>query len=258
VSLETTIWAAGEATAGTVIALMLYKRLWRTFPIFLVYVSWLVVEGLAGYIISHIAPAAYAWTYLILSILDSILVFGVLVELSWAILRPLQASLSRTALIPVVGVVLAVGAAIWPFASLPAMTGTSRATQLIVHLQQTVSMLQIIFLLVLIGSSQFLSIGWRDRELQVATGLGFFSFVSIGVAALQRYQTSYTSYRRLTMVEIGAFLCTELYWIVSFAQKEAERREFTPQMQSFLLSVAGAAHSTRVELTDKAGKQKKS
>jgi hypothetical protein len=33
-------------------------------------------------------------------------------------------------------------------------------------------------------------------------------------------------------------------------QKETARRAFTPQMQSFLLTVAGAAHSSRVALTE--------
>ena len=43
------------------------------------------------------------------------------------------------------------------------------------QLQHTVSILRILFFLVLAGGSQLLSIGWRDRELQVATGLGFYS-----------------------------------------------------------------------------------
>jgi hypothetical protein len=38
--------------------------------------------------------------------------------------------------------------------------------------------------------------------------------------------------------------------VVSFAQKEAERREFTPQMRSFLLAAAGAARTTRVAMTE--------
>jgi hypothetical protein len=246
--VEFTFWAAGEAVSVTVIGLMFFRRLWRSFPLFFAYVSWSLLGDLIAYVVISLNHSLYTPAYLTLSIVDSILLFGVLVELAWAILRPLRASLSRTALIPVLGVVLAVGAAVWPFGSLT-LAGTTRGTQLIVHLQQTVSILQIIFLLVLIGSSQLLSIGWRDRELQVATGLGFYSFVNIGVAALQRYQASYAQYRYLNEFVIGAFLCTLLYWVVCFAQKEAERRAFTPQMQSFLLSVAGAAHSTRVALT---------
>jgi hypothetical protein len=41
-----------------------------------------------------------------------------------------------------------------------------------------------------------------------------------------------------------------LYWTVSFAQKEAERREFTPQMRGFLLAAAGAARANRIALTE--------
>ncbi len=243
--------------SAAVVALMLYRRLWRSFPVFLTYVVWIFLADLIAYAVIAIDRSLYAWIYLVLSVVDSVLLLGVLVELAWSILRPLRAALARTALIPVIGVVLAVGAAVWPFGSLPSLTGTTQQNLLIVHLQQTVSILQIVFLLVLIGSSQLLSIGWRDRELQVATGLGFYSFVNIGIAALQRHQASYSQYRVLNEFEIVAFLCTLLYWIACFAQKEAERREFTPQMQSFLLSVAGAAHSTRVALADKTGKQKK-
>jgi hypothetical protein len=42
------------------------------------------------------------------------------------------------------------------------------------------------------------------------------------------------------------------YWVFSFAQQEAERREFTPQMQSFLMAVAGSARATRLTLTESA------
>jgi hypothetical protein len=41
-----------------------------------------------------------------------------------------------------------------------------------------------------------------------------------------------------------------MYWAFSFAAKEAERREFTPQMQSFLLALAGTARTARVTFVD--------
>jgi hypothetical protein len=49
---------------------------------------------------------------------------------------------------------------------------------------------------------------------------------------------------------VASYICSLLYWVFSFAQKEAERREFTPQMRSFLLAAAGAARTTRVALND--------
>jgi hypothetical protein len=47
-------------------------------------------------------------------------------------------------------------------------------------------------------------------------------------------------------------MCSLAYWGVCFATKEAERREFTPQMQSLLLAMAGTARSTRIALAESA------
>jgi len=249
VSLDAILWFAGEISLAAVTALLLYRRLWRTLPLFISYIAWELIGSAVSQIFREKSSSYVTW-YLAETIVDSVLLFGVLVELAWSILRPVRASLSRAALIPVVGLILAVGAVIWPFASLSGLAGTSARTHFIVQLQQTVSILQVIFFLALIAGSQLLSIGWRDRELQVATGLGFFSLVGITAALLHTHQSSLAQYRHLYQAVIGGYICSLVYWIVCFAQKEAARREFTPQMQSALLAVAGAARTTRVALTD--------
>ncbi len=48
----------------------------------------------------------------------------------------------------------------------------------------------------------------------------------------------------------GYVCCLAVLGVSALAQKEAQRREFTPQMRSFLLAAAGAARSTRVTMTD--------
>jgi len=252
------LWLGGDVADAAVIALFLYRRLWRYFPVFLLYVVWVLVGDAGGAIVFRSDHSGYATWYLTATVIDSILLFGVLVELAWSILRPVRASLSRRALIPVVGFVLAIGAAIWPFTALPGLAGASQERNLIAHLQQTVSIVQIIFFLALIACSQLLSIGWRDRELQIASGLGFFSFVGIATAILEMHGTSWVRYAHLFRIEIGANICTLAYLAVCFAQKEAKRREFTPEMQHILLAVAGAAHATRSALTDsRAGRPRK-
>ncbi len=232
------------------IGLLVYRRLWRTFPVFLLYIVQAIAGDLGGVIFLHSNRASYATWYLAATIVDSTLLFGVLIELAWSTLRPIRASLSRRALIPIIGLILALGAAVWPFAALPGLSGAAGEKHLIVQLQQTVSILQVVVFLALVAGGQLLSIGWRDRELQIATGLGFFSFVSIAMAFLQMHETSWAEYRQLISIEIGASICCLLYWIVSFAQREAKRREFTPEMQRILLAAAGAAHATRVALTE--------
>jgi len=106
-----------------------------------------------------------------------------------------------------------------------------------------------------------LSIGWRDRELQVATGLGFYSFISLSASLLQMNLgttvETVQKYQLLNEVPVASYVLCSIYWIVSFAQKVPERREFTPQMEQFLLAVAGNARTTRVAMRDSSEFKKK-
>lgn len=237
-----------------VLALLTYRRAWRTLPVFCCYCAWDVLSNCGGLAISRYYPSIYFNVYFAQVVIDSGLQFCVLVELAWSVLRPIRANLPRTAL-PLIGIlILVAGAAIWPFASLQGLEhATTRTGILFTQLQQTVSILRVLFFLLLAGGSQLLSIGWRDRELQVATGLGLFSIVSLTVAVIQTHQTSTTEYFVLGRFVTVSYICCLVYWAFCFAQREAERRQFTPQMQKVLLAVAGAARSARVGLEDSPG-----
>ena len=245
------IWFACLLTQATVIGLLFYRRIWRTLPIFCAYCIWDVLSNVSVFLVGRFDSAQYFQVYFAQTILDSALLFCVLVELVWSVLRPLRASLPRSSMVLVGVLIMVAGAAIWPFTALPGLAHpTTREGLLFAQLEQTTSILRVLFFLLLAGGSQLLSIGWRDRELQVATGLGLYSIVSLTVAVLETHQTTEAQYFRLSQVVSAVYLCSLLYWVVSFAQKEAERREFTPQMRSFLLAVAGAARSSRVSLTE--------
>jgi hypothetical protein len=253
VSLDIALWFAYIVAETALLGLFCYKRFWRTFPVFFTYCAWDLCSNLAVYLISRsYSPQSkvYAATYLIQTVIDSLLQFGVLVELTWSLLRPLRASLSRFALVPIGVLILAAGAIIWPFAALPGISNVLRMVHILMQLQQTETILRVCFFLALAGCSQWLSVSWRDRELQVVTGLGFYSIVSLGVAMLNTHQTTQFQYRHLNEIVIGSYILSLVYWLYNFAQQEVARREFTPQMQNFLLAVAGAAHSSRVTLSE--------
>lgn len=250
-SYDNTIWLLGILTEAAVIGLLLYRRIWRTLPLFLAYCIWDVASNITLYIVGTYYQAEYFPAYFIQTILDSALLFCVLVELAWSVLRPLRSSLTRRSLVIVAVILFAAGAIIWPFATLSGLVHVaSKQFLLYGQLQQTVSILRILFFLVLAAGSQWLSLSWRDRELQVATGLGFYSIVSVIASILQAYQATASQLERLNRFVVASYLCSLVYWLVSFVQKEAERREFTPQIQSFLLALSGAAHTTRVALTE--------
>jgi hypothetical protein len=257
--IDLTIWFATVLGISLVLGMLIYRRAWRILPVFFAYCIWDLLSNCGGYAISRYAASSYFEFYFAQVTIDSALQFCVLVELAWSVLRPVRANLPRTAL-PLIGIlILVAGAAIWPFAVLQGLEhATSKTGILFTQLQQTVAILRILFFLLLAGGSQLLSIGWRDRELQVATGLGLFSIVSLTVAVIQTHQTSTTDYIKVGRFVTAGYVCCLLYWIVSFAQREAERREFTPQMQKFLLAVAGSARASRVGLEDATGKSRKS
>lgn len=252
-SLDNALWFAYIVAEAVLIGLIGYKRFWRTFPVFFTYCVWDLSSNIAVYVISGFYSSqshVYVTTYFTQTVIDSLLQFGVLVELTWSLLRPLRASITRFALVPICALVLVAGAIIWPFASLPGMGHVLKVVHILMQLQQTVTILRVCFFLALAGCSQWLSVNWRDRELQVATGLGFYSIVSLGVAMLNTHQTTQFQYRHLNEIVICSYIFSLLYWLYSFAQKEVARREFTPQMARILLAVAGAAHTTRISLAE--------
>lgn len=254
ITLDNTIWLAGMLTEAAVIWLLISRRVGRLLPVFLAYCIWDLLSNGFSYsmrYLIHSGYSGYLTTYFVETIIDSALQFSVLVELAWSVLRPIRSSLPRSALVAVGALILVAGAAIWPFASVSALVHvTSRQWLLMSQLGQTVSILRILFFLVLAAGSQFLSIGWRDRELQVATGLGFYSLVSVAVSILQAHQNTGLQYARLQQFAVVGFLCSLIYWVVSFSQREAERRGFTPQMERLLLAAAGTARSARGTLTE--------
>jgi hypothetical protein len=259
VSLDNKFLFAGIAVEVVIIGLLFYRRVWRTLPIFCIYVFWtLLVDG--GGILLHRRfpdPASHGnlVVFLVSTALDSALQIGVLIELAWSVLRPLRQSLSYRALILVALVILATGAAIWPFAGTHNLANMPAIWRNLVHVEQTTSILRILFFLALAAGSQLLSIGWRDRELQVATGLGIYSIVSLAVFLWRSNEGVRAQYLLMNRIVTTSYFCSMLYWAFSFAQQEAERREFTPQMQGFLLAVAGNARSTRITLANSATSQ---
>lgn len=248
--VDNALWIAGLVAEAAIVGFLIYRRAWRTLPVFCALSAWGLLSDAGNYIVQRYFAKSYDATYLVETIVDSSLQFGVLIELTWSVLRPIRASLPRIALVVVAVLIVAAGAAIWPFSGMQGLERLSPVIRNLVRVEQTASILRVLFFLVLAGFSQLLSIGWRDRELQVATGLGFYSFVSLAVEVFLSHQGLGSQYRFMHELVAMSYISSILYWVFSFAAKEAERREFTPQMQSFLLAVAGNARSTRIAMAD--------
>jgi hypothetical protein len=260
VNLDTKLFLAGIAAEVAFLVLLIFKQSFRSFPIFSSYVIWSLFSDIGGFFLLRAYPSQDQNIYLTIAIIDSIFVFVVLVELSMSVLRPVRSSLPRGAVVAVGIIIALVFAAIWPFAKTPGINQLTEAGRLLIHLQLTTSALRILFFLALAAGSQWLSIGWRDRELQIATGFGFYSLASLAGSLFHMNQAVGNSalgmqYHVVDLMVTAAYDCSLVYWIVCFAHEVPERREFSPQMANFLLALAGSARSTRIALTD-AGESK--
>jgi len=232
------------------ICLLVYRRAFRLLPIFAVYCCWDLAINIATFPISHYFPNRYMLFYVVDTALDSALQFCVLVELAWSVLRPIRSSLPRRTLLMIPGALLILGAAIWPFSGLHQLVDEPSGL-LLLHLLQTVSVLRILFFLALAGCSQFLSLSWRDRELQIITGLGIYSTMSLAIAVYRTHQAAGYQNKTLNEIVVASYICSLVYWVVCYSQREQERKEFTPQMQNLLLAMAGVARADREALAQR-------
>jgi hypothetical protein len=235
-----------------VIASLVFRKIYKTLPLLSSYLVWaLLAQGLS-LILPRFANVNFERAFLTISTIDAAFMFCVLVELSMSVLKPIRSSLPRWTFILVGGFFAAAFVLVWSFAKPPDLGRWGPVTQHIIHIDITTSVLQILFFLALAGFSQLLSISWRDRELQVATALGFYALVGLSVTLMHMNQGAGNAdqYHRLDQIVTGSYIASMVYLIVSFAQKVPERREFTPQMESFLLALAGQARTTRMAMTN--------
>ncbi len=238
----------GIALEVVVVGLLIYRRTFRIIPCFTAYVVWTILSD--SIMVSLLRKQqAYVNVFAVEMTLDSILQFIVLLEVVWRTLNPIRTELSRRVLVFAAVFTIAAGVLLWPLAGLCIRKNMPHIYHYVTQMQQTISFLRIVFLLVLTCSSKLLSIGWRDRELQVTTGLGFYSIASFGGFLLHiNTPRNPIAFERIEIGITTCYLLTLIYWVSALVQKEARRQTFTPEMEQFLWKITGNASAIRASL----------
>jgi hypothetical protein len=112
-------------------------------------------------------------------------------------------------------------------------------------LDLTVGLLRMLFFAATAGFAQMLGIGWKNKVLQLATALSFYSAVDLIVSLLQRHANGSDV---LDPIRGAAYLLEVGFLVWAFTTKEVRRREFSPQMAQFLVTLAGRAKLARTAL----------
>ena len=250
-TLDQALAAGGIVAEAALIVLLARSRVYKILPAFFLYVCYSLVNDPTYVALVHYFPANAFRIYEGQMVIDAAMIFAVLVELAWSVLRPLRSSLPRRSWIAIPFLIVLAGGLIWPIARLNLPNNIPSSGVMLFRLQQTFAILRVVIFFAMAGFSQLIGIGWRNRELQVASGLGFYTILSLGVTVLHGRQipNSPPYHQADQLVSAGYFFALG-YWVWSFATKEAERHEFSPQMANFLLLIGGTAKASRVAIAD--------
>lgn len=238
----------GILAQAIVLAILVWRRIPKSFPVFFYYIVWGVTGDCVILLLRTVMHSRSLTPFEIESYIDSSFQYLVLIELAWSILRPIHRLLPKGFLVGISFIVAAAALLAWPLSEIKETVGAPHSFLLALHAQRTFAILRILFFLVLACCSQFLRIGWRDRELQVATGLGFYSLVSLAATMVHSHQLLGLQYFYVDVMVACSYVLSLGYWIYSFAQQEAARREMTPEMEHFLLGMADVVREQRSRL----------
>jgi hypothetical protein len=244
-ALFATVGLLGLVAEISLFVVLIARRQYKNFPVFTVYIGFNLLSDLViSALMVALPPHAGRSLALGLLPLQYLLELGVLLEIAWNVLRPVHVSLpagsirifiGSVALALVCGTLLA-----WHVDGTGGKLEDYRAP-----LDLTFGLLRMLIFAVTAGFAQLLGVGWRNKVLQLATALSFYSTVNLVVNLMQRYSGRSMGLQRIGSVAYALELCF-LLW--AFTTKEVRRGEFSPQMEQFLVTLAGRAKLARTAL----------
>jgi hypothetical protein len=224
---------------------LIARRQYKIFPVFTTYIAFILINDVAiGALISLYSVQVVRSVEFTLLPLEYLLELSVLLEITWNVLRPVHTSLPKGS-IRVFGALVALallGGVLfaWHFDH----TG-NKIQDVKVPLDVTFGLLCMLIFVGTAGFAQLLGIGWKNKVLRLATALSFYSAVDLIVSLVERYSGGSND---LEGVRTVAFALELGFLLWAFTTKDVRRREFSPQMEQFLVTLAGRAKLARTAL----------
>lgn len=253
-TIDLALWALTLAGEIALVIFLLAKGTGRSYPIFTSYMIFNIVEDLLGWVL-HNRADTYLRFYFAVTVLDSLLQLMVLFEVGRNVFRPSKKSLPFP-IIPVATIVTLICAIIAAsFSPALSLNSAKHATEVFLRITLGLAVLKVLLFAALAGFSQLLGIGWKSRVFQLATGLAFYGIASLFVQLSIRhldtanYSIYVSHYVILSEIQSAAYIGTLVFWTWAFSRNEAPRKDFTPQMQEVLVTIAQSAKRTRLAVT---------
>ncbi len=252
VTVEGVLWTVTLAAHAALVYLIIRKGSSKDYPILLSYFILNLIEDPLAWTLQY--SRVYPTFYFTITVLDYVLQFLIILEIGRNVFRPSKKSLPFRLWPIVTAGILVCAILAATFSPQVQASGNNGITHVLLRVTLGLAILKLLLFAGMAGFAQFLGIGWKDRVLQLASGLAFYGAVSLMVQLSSSHLSSgsqgyYEHLRRLAQAQSVAYNLTLVFWIWAFSRNEAPRKDFTPQMQEVLVTIAESAKRTRLAVT---------
>ncbi len=218
-SIDLTLWLAGIAMEAFLLALVIWKRLYRTLPFFSSFFVWCLFSD-AGMAIANMFPNAYMPATLVNITFDALFQLAILAELGKVVVRFNNVNPPSRALLGSLTALAFLLAAFLNRWTIP--TDFSPIDTIYLVLMQLFAVLRVVALLTLVWWSSLQGLRWPTRELRIVSGLGVYIIATLSVAALHSHNLDGPKFHWIDQVLVGIYLWTLSYWILASTTKVVE------------------------------------
>lgn len=252
VTIDGVLWTVTLVAHAALVYLMIRKGSSRDYPILLSYFIFNLVEDPLAWTLQH--ARIYPTFYFTITVLDYVFQLLIILEIGRNVFRPAKRSLPFRLWPIVTGGILVCAILAATFSPQLQANGNDETTHVLLRVTLGLAILKLLLFAGMAGFAQFLGIGWKDRVLRLASGLAFYGavslFVQLSSSHLSSANPAYMSHLvRFAQIQSAAYNLTLISWIWAFSRNEAPRKDFTPQMQEVLVTIAESAKRTRLAVT---------
>jgi hypothetical protein len=233
-ALDYLLWAVSFLAEAALLAVLLYRRRWRDFPVFTVYIAFDIAETILNYLIYRFGfIRLYNRIYWSTDALDFLLQLGVIWEIARVVLRPTGTWLrdAKKQFILWGGAGLLFAAALPLLVSPPAGIWQWR---LEVRLTLFSGLVICELIAVVTRTSKSLGLGWRNHVMALGNGWTVWSVSMSLLYGLQCYFGIYRYFKELDEARIIVYLMVTVYWIVQFWLEEPARQPISPELRAYI------------------------
>jgi hypothetical protein len=225
----------------------LVRRQYKNFPVFTFYIAFNLLTDRrrhAGrWCFEKLGRAPWRFACLLPPILSG---SNGSLEIAWHVLRPVQVSLPHGT---ASNIRLVHGSLCWVALCWPGMLTTGSLVYDKIKRPSRPDGEGLLRMLIFVVTAGFRPVAGDRLEkqgLQLATALSFYSAVDLIVSLVQRHSGPIRDLERIAGWSTSCFELGFLVW--AFTTKDVRRREFSPQMEQFLVTLAGRAKLARTAL----------